>query len=763
MSKVINADGLTISLDSAVCISCEKNRRSGMVVMSLKSAEASERIRIVLEQQYILISDISVMTADGKTIGFETNGYAVQNDFTIFENRAVIDLDALEKDGEEITFSFRAVTFATSGECVSYLIKNILQQKSEIKRLNRLNARLQQQYDEVNIKYNDVVHSIYWRLMALPRRMVAFIKRHPVLFESARLLKGFLRRCLRLAKRILKPQRRTKIRFSISAKKRKEQEQTVFERDIKFSVLVPLYNTPADFLKQMIDSVRNQTYTNWELCLADGSEAEFRFVGEICNEYAQSDKRIKYRKLEKNLGISENTNACIDMATGDYIALFDHDDLLHPSALYEMMRAICEKNADFIYTDEVTFLGNKTSDIIVYHFKPDFAIDNLRANNYICHFSAFSAKLLESVGKFNPECDGSQDYDMVLRLTEKAENIVHIPQALYFWRSHQQSVASDISAKPYVIDAAKKALADHFERVGIEATVGQTRVPSIYKINYKIEGNPKISILIPNKDHIDDLDLCLNSIFDKSTYKNYEIIVIENNSAESATFDYYKKITALNENVKVVTWDGEFNYSAINNFGVRHATGEYCLFLNNDVEIITENWMEEMLMYAQRNDVGAVGVKLYYPDDTVQHGGIGIGLLTLAGHYHRGFERLHPGYMGRLSYAHNVSAVTAACMMVRRDVFEEIGGFEEKLKVAFNDVDLCMKIRQKGYLIVFTPFAELYHYESKSRGLDNNIEKRQRFISEVKLFHQKWDEFTASGDPYYNPNLTLDREDFGLK
>lgn len=550
--------------------------------------------------------------------------------------------------------------------------------------------------------------------------------------------------------------------YYISAQRREQEENAQFPKDIKFSVLVPLYNTPDSFLKAMIESVQAQTYKNWELCLADGSDSEHSFVGEICKKYAGKDERIKYEKLEKNLGISENTNACIRMATGEYIALFDHDDLLHPSALYEVMRAICEHGADFIYTDENTF-SEEPRDAYNPHFKPDFSPDTLRSYNYICHLSAFSRELLDSVGYFRSEYDGSQDYDLILRLTEKAKKVFHIRKILYYWRAHKNSVAQDVGAKPYTVTAAKKALAAHLERCGLKGEVLDSSVPTTYHIKYEIDGNPLISVIIPNKDHTDDLDICLKSLYEKSSYKNFEVIIVENNSTEKETFEYYEAIAQKHGNIKIVKWEGNFNYSAINNFGVNYAKGEFILLLNNDVEIINGSCLEEMLMFVQRKDVGAVGAKLYYSDDTVQHAGVILGLGGTAGHAHKHFGRSHPGYMARASIAQNLSACTAACLMMRRDVFDEVGGLDESFEVAFNDVDLCMKIRKKGYLVVFTPYAELYHYESKSRGNDSTPEKLERFRGEIDRFKEKWKKQLDDGDPYYNPNLTLTRDDFSLK
>ena len=589
------------------------------------------------------------------------------------------------------------------------------------------------------------------------KRRAMQLKEHPALFELARKPIVAFRKIRRKLNRLVGG---FTVRYKISCRRRKKEATAVFDKKIKFSVVVPLYNTPIKFLREMIKSVQNQTYANWQLCLADGSDNEHSYVGEYVTSI--NDSRIRYKRLEKNMGIADNTNACIEMADGDYIALFDHDDLLHPSALYEMAKAIEENSADFIYTDEVTFVG-KPSNITIYNFKPDFSPDTLRSYNYICHFTAFSKELLDVVGYFNREYDGSQDYDLILRLTEKAKNVVHIPKALYFWRSHKASVASDVSAKPYVVESAKRALTAHIERLGLSGRVEDATVPTTYKIQYDIIGEPLVSIIIPNKDHTDDLEKCLSSVYEKSTYKKIEVIVVENNSTEPETFEYYKLAKEKYNNLKVITWKSEFNYSAINNFAVEQSNGEYVLLLNNDIEVITADWIEQMLMFAQRKDVGAVGAKLYYDDDTIQHAGVIVGLGGVAGHSHKGFARENPGYMARASIAQNLSACTAACLMIRKDVYDEVGGLDECYAVAFNDIDFCMKIRKAGYLIVFTPFAEFYHYESKSRGDEDTPEKRARFNSEIFRFQERWGAELKKGDPYYNPNLSLDSEDFALR
>ena len=403
--------------------------------------------------------------------------------------------------------------------------------------------------------------------------------------------------------------------------------------------------------------------------------------------------------------------------------------------------------------------------MLTMHFKPDYAPDNLRANNYICHFSCFKRELLEGTELFRSRFDGSQDHDMILRLTDRAKNIVHIPKLMYYWRAHAGSVASDITAKDYAIEAARGAVADSLKSHGFKNfRISSTRAfETIFKISYEIEGNPLISIVIPNKDHIEDLKRCITSIREKSTYDNYEIIIVENNSESKEIFDYYDSIKC--DNIKIIRYEGKFNYSKICNLGVSNADGEYILLLNKDVQVITVNWLEEMLMYALRSDVGAVGAKLYYENKTIQHAGvvIGLGAHRTAGHTHYGQSRENLGYMGRLCYAQDVSAVTGACLMVKKSLYEKVGGLDESFEVSLNDVDLCLKLRHEGLLNVFTPFAELYHFESISRGLDDNGEKAKRYDEESARFREKWKQDLEAGDPYYNVNFSLDRSDYSLR
>ena len=630
-------------------------------------------------------------------------------------------------------------------------------------------AVLEAKNEELTFKLGRIKNNPLWKASAPLRKGMHFVIRQRDRLKNCGNLKGVVAKIkYKQIEHKAMEQFGTKS-FPDEERARREREQ-VFERMVKISILVPLWNTPENFLREMIESVTAQTYQNWELCLADGSDGDHAYVETIVREYQEKDGRgrILYKKLEKNEGIAGNTNRCLAMATGEYIGLFDHDDILHPSALYEYVKVINEKNADYIYCDETTFKSGDINKMLTMHFKPDYAIDNLRANNYICHFSVFARQLLDGTELFRTKFDGSQDHDMILRLTDRAKNVVHVPKLLYYWRSHPGSVASDINAKPYAIQSAKDAVADHLKRHGYEHfQITSTRAfETIFKIRYQIIGDPKISIVIANKDHLEDLKRCITSIRGKSTYENYEIIVVENGSETKEIFDYYDKLKD-DPQIKVVTYTekGSFNYSKVNNFGVKEASGDYILLLNNDTQVITVNWMEELLMYAQREDVGAVGAKLYYGNKTIQHAGVvlQLGAHRTAGHSHYGQHRDNLGYMGRLCYAQDVSAVTGACLLVKKKLFEEVGGLDESFAISLNDVDFCLKLREKGLLNVFTPFAELYHFESVSRGLDDQGEKAARYNDESERFREKWKEVLEKGDPYYNPNFSLDRSDFALK
>ena len=532
-----------------------------------------------------------------------------------------------------------------------------------------------------------------------------------------------------------------------------EQRAHVFALQPKISIVIPLYNTQIPFLHALMETILGQSYANWELCLADGSTND---DVEAClkADYLQ-DERIRYIRLKENLGISGNTNAALELASGDFIMLCDHDDLLEKDALYEIVKRINEKpETDVLYTDED--LVDETGQMFqLQRFKPDFNLDMLCSINYICHIFAVRKPIMDAVGGFRKECDGAQDWDLILRCCEKTEHVEHIARVLYHWRASETSTAGNPDSKRYAVEAGKKAVLDHFSRLGIEAEIEETGIFILFRPLLKVRKHDKVSIIICNKDEVPTLRKCVESILNKSTYDNYEIIIVENNSTEQKTFDYYRQLEKRSEKIRVVRFEGAFNYSKVNNFGAGHAEGDYLILLNNDTEVITPDWIERMLGYCQREDVGAVGAKLYYPDKLVQHCGVVVGVGGFAGHILTHTNRGDVGYMGRLQAVMDVSAVTAACMMIRRSVYDEVGGLDEDFRVALNDIDLCMKIRKKGYLIVMHPGVELFHYESKSRGSDETKKNQERFKTEIRRFRTKWKQILEDGDPYYSPHLTL--------
>lgn len=532
-----------------------------------------------------------------------------------------------------------------------------------------------------------------------------------------------------------------------------EQRKTKFSYAPKFSVVVPLYHTPAKFLKDLVRSMMYQSYANWELCLVNSSPEDVHLTS-LLENWAMRDKRIRVIRLEKNLGIAQNTNAGIAASTGEFIAFLDHDDFLEPDALFCYADALNkDKTIDVFYSDE-----DKTDEYAAHyfypHFKSDFNIDLLHANNYMCHFLAVRKSLVDTVGGLNEKFDGAQDYDFVLRLTENTKKIYHCPRILYHWRCSNQSTAANQGNKMYAIHAGKAALNAHYKRIGWNARAQEGAVDGWYQTKFTLKEEPLVSILIPNKDHTDDLDVCLNSFFERADYQNYEFIIIENNSVLPETFAYYEKIEKEHDNVKVVYWEAGFNYSAINNFGFKFAKGDYIMLLNNDVELITPDIFQSMLGFCMRPEVGIVGAKLLYNDHTVQHAGVLVGAGGLADHVFKGIHEDDPGYMGRAISSQDVSAVTAACLLVKRSVYEEVGGLEDEFQVAFNDVDFCLKVRKAGYLIVYDADVKLFHYESKSRGMEDTTERFIRFGNEMMLLNSKWDILSTFVDPYYNPNLS---------
>lgn len=550
-------------------------------------------------------------------------------------------------------------------------------------------------------------------------------------------------------------------KYGVKEEELARQRQEVFENGPCFSIAVPLYQTKEKYLREMIESVQAQTYTNWELCLADGSGREHS-LQPVVGEYIAKDKRIKYCLLDSNEGIAGNTNEALKMADGDFVVLTDHDDLLSPEALYQCAKAVQkEPQTDVIYSDEdkVDMSGKKFFEP---HFKSDYNIDLLCTMNYICHLFVVRKDVMERAGLFESCYDGAQDHDFILRCTEKAEHIVHIPKVLYHWRCHAQSTSENPESKLYAFENGCKAVKAHYDRIGIPAEVEQGPFYGMYRTHYLWKEQPLVSILIPNKDHAADLKKCMDSIEEKSTYRNFEFIIVENNSTEEETFSYYKEIEKR-DNVRVLYYKEDFNYSRINNFGAKEANGEYVLLLNNDTEMIEPDSIKEMLDVCMRLDVGIVGAKLIFEDNTIQHAGVIIGFGGVAGHAFIGQDRDDNGYFSRIISVQDLSAVTAACLMVRRSVFDEVEGLNEEFKVAFNDIDFCLKVRKAGYLVVYNPYAQFYHYESKSRGQEDSADKVARFQQEIGLFGERWGELLEHGDPYYNPNLTLDKADFSLK
>ena len=540
-----------------------------------------------------------------------------------------------------------------------------------------------------------------------------------------------------------------------------KQKKKKWKYQPKISIAVPAYQTPEKFLRQMMDSLLAQTYENWELCIANASpkDASMEY---ILMEYAQRDSRIRWKKLDENKGIAENTNEALAMSQGEYIGLLDHDDLLAPNALYEVAKVLeKEPETEVLYTDEDKVRGEDLEHFQP-HLKPDFSPDLLRSNNYICHFFVVKRSILEKTGGFRREYDGAQDYDFIFRCTEQAGKIRHIPEVLYHWRTHEASTADNPESKLYAFEAGKRAIEANLKRSGLVGTVTHTKDYGFYRVKYQVKGTPLVSIIIPNKDAREDLEKCINSILGRSTYSNYEILIVENNSTSQEIFDYYKQLSEMPK-IRLLRWKKEFNYSAINNFAAAKANGEYLLFLNNDTEVITPDWMEEMLGFCQRKDTGIVGAKLYYGNDTIQHAGTVIGIGGIAGHMFTDMPRERSGYMHKASIIQDLSAVTAACMMIKKQVFDEVQGFEETLSVAFNDVDLCLRVRQLDYLVVYDPYVELYHYESKSRGAEDSKEKVRRFQTEIEFMRCRWEKLLKEGDPYYNKNLSLTKWNYSLR
>jgi glycosyltransferase involved in cell wall biosynthesis len=528
------------------------------------------------------------------------------------------------------------------------------------------------------------------------------------------------------------------------------------------SVVMPVYNTPERPLREAIESVCNQIYDNWQLCIADDCSTKSH-VRRILTEYASRDRRIKVTYRPQNGHISEATNSAFELADGEWIALLDHDDVLRPHALAEVALEVARHpEAELIYSDEdkLDAWGRRYDP----YFKPDFSRELFRSQNYLNHLTVHRAANIRAVGGWRRGFEGSQDYDLNLRVLERVNfrNVRHIPKILYHWRALEGSTASAGDEKSYAYEAGLRALKEHVTRMGLDATVVPAPDTPFYRLRFAVpEPAPLVSLIVPTRDKVELLRGCIESILTKTTYAPYEIIVVDNGSVEEETLAYLKDIGRL-ENVRVLSWRKPFNYSAINNFAVAKAKGTILGLINNDIEVISPDWLTEMVSWAVQDDVGCVGAKLYYADDTIQHAGVILGIGGVAGHAHLGLPRGSPGYFGRAVVLGNFSAVTGACLIVRKSVYEKAGGLDvENLKVAFNDVDFSLKVRRLGLQNVWTPYAELYHLESASRGREDSEAKRERFLREVKYMITRWGN-ELGADPYYSPNLTRTRGDFSI-
>jgi GT2 family glycosyltransferase len=531
------------------------------------------------------------------------------------------------------------------------------------------------------------------------------------------------------------------------------------------SIVLPTWNTPEAFLRECLDSVLAQSYSNWELCIADDASTDPK-VRQILSEYARIEPRIQLRFSKSNGNICRASNSALEMARGEFIALLDHDDALAPHALFAIVEAIQRRpQIQIIYSDEDKLSpdGRRCDPF----FKPDWSADLLYSQNYICHLTLYRRSLVNHVGGFRPGFEGSQDYDLLLRclehLSNPASQILHVPQILYHWRQAPGSTASGHVNKGYASAAALRALQEHMDRTS-PGVVMRIVEPGIYRAHRPVsEPIPLVSLIIPTRDSHDLLRTCIGSILSKTTYPNYEILIVDNQSSCIQTLTYIRQLSETsNGKVRVLSHDKPFNYSAINNTAAQHAEGSLLGLINNDVEVISPEWLTEMVSHAIRPVVGCVGPKLYYPDGSLQHAGVVLGIGGVAGHSHKYQHGSSKGYFGRLLTTNNLSAVTGAALLVRKSVFKEVGGLDEyELTVAFNDVDFCLKVRQAGYVNVFTPFAELYHHESKTRGKDDSPEKLARFARECKVMSVRWGDLLKD-DPYYNPNLTLLDESYEL-
>jgi len=666
----------------------------------------------------------------------------------------------VEKDQEALDYQFvcrarpaePAEVLAGLARDVCNLLRETNQVRQQLERTNRelqwTKDKLQQAEETLRLKSSvltEVLNSKGWRMLNWYRELKIGVCRNRLVHVARRLASR--RNRLLISEEDYQRWYQAH-EAAVWAPRIIQEASRQFSYRPTISIVLPVFNTPREYLEQAVQSVQRQHYQNWELCICDdASTAEH--IRPMLEGFRREDARVKVVWAPSNGGISAASNLAIKAATGEFIGFLDHDDELSPAALYEMVKLLQEHpEADVIYSDEdkLESKGKRSEPF----FKPDWSPEYALSCNYVCHFGLYRRKLVDEVGGLRSEFDGSQDYDLLLRMVEKTQNVFHIPEILYHWRKSGGSTAKTALAKSYSTEAGQKALQEHLQRQGVPAQVLNGEYPNRYWVRPSIRGNTKISVIIPTRDGVEVLERCIHSIETRTDYPNYEILIVDNGSSKPETLKFFSTLRH-----RVLRLDEPFNYSRLNNFGVQHASGDFLLLLNNDTEVISPEWMRAMLELCHVPGVGIAGAKLYYPDGRIQHAGVVLGIQGVAGHSHKYFPRHSRGYFDSLVCIRNYSAVTAACLMVRRDAFEAVGGFDEELKVAFNDVDFCLRVRDKGYRIAWTPHAELYHHESATRGFDLDVR-------EIELMKQRWGERLVN-DPYYNRNLTLQHENFSIR
>lgn len=660
------------------------------------------------------------------------------------------------------------------------LNKNIIKEKdngrvdfkSRIIELEDTILEKERRIKNIEFELNLIKKSKVWRLSEFFRKLffVKFLEKFPGVHRIVLsvykdgFVKTFGKAIYRILKHDTKNYKKWIKKNSLNVKKIKEIKKDIdgFKYNPKFSIIMPVYNVDQTWLKKAVDSVFNQLYENWELCIADDASSK-EHIKSVLIKYDKNDYRIKIKFLKENQGIPGASNEALSMATGEFIGLLDNDDELSIDALYENVKLLnAVPDANMIYSDEDKLdIKGKRSDPF---FKPDWSPDMLFSCMYTGHFGVYRKKIVDEIGGFRIGYEGSQDYDLALRFSERTDRILHLPKILYHWRKIRGSVAFADNSKNYAYVSAIKALSDAMERRDIPAKVYRGDWTGSYRIKYEIDNFPKISILIPLKGHVSILKKCVESILSQDLYLDYEVLIIDNNRLERETVEYLSSLSGYG-NVSILNYNSHFNLSEMNNYGVRKSTGDILLFFDDKCEVRSEKSIMALVEHVQRKNVGAVGAKLVFNNNTIQHCGIilKLGSDGIAGHHSYNYPDTNKGYFGKNSIVHNVSAVTGSAMMVRKDVFNKVNGFDEKIATTYNDVDFCLKLREAGYHIVYTPYAKFYFNESVVKKNVNGVDKKMILKKEIDYFKIKWKSILGKGDPYYNPNLSLDGEGFFIR